>query len=813
MEGEELGSRTSSSFAPAPRPEPEPARPPPPPSSSKHKGAPNQRQRFAVELRPGETTIVSWKRLVKDSRKSTHPPPAPDPPCGAHPALESRIAPAAGPGPTVEDEGRDALPPPNRFSAVIEKIERLYMGTQSSDEEELDDVPDEDDYDTEDSFIDDAELDEYFQVDKLSTKHNGFFVNRGKLERINEHVSSPKDPPKKRRRKDSTKHQNEVDGEHLPNKHVKLGNMRMKGAPRSEPLMGSKLSSPSKISLSLGKNCQEVKSISNQLNVPPRSSKKKSIDLTSRSEYPSVEAPNKDSSAFPMEPKHIEKQKSDVVQSRDLSDKVTVTSESSDALYQACHNKGVSMQDELHPRKILNGSNEIELSTKIQHREKSGGSVLPDTNSSGSKHPIQRAKSKSTLTKEGSSVRPKGTLLERAIQDLETTVAESRPPTIEVQEADGSSQGVKRRLPPEVKQKLAKVARLASSQGIISEELINRLMSILGHVVQLKTLKRNLKKMVELGLSAEQEKDDRFRQLKKDVVEMIRIQTSFLRSKVSFGSMQEYLQYALSPQLRICLSQMKAAIQQDGSSDDFQDVHHGSDEKGRYGMDDAMEDKICDLYDLYVEGMDEDKGPHIRKLYVELAELWPSGTMDKCGIKCAINRAKVRKRLLYSRLKEEKMKRKKISAAAKMEETTRGEGNVNAQPRPAQERLATDSSRAFMPNDKPTSSLHLPTSGKTSNPPLNASSLDRPRQEKVRVSINMVDEASNGKTTDVAVLKKKVKRKPESNLGENNFRPVKLPPPLQLHGEERHKSHKLAPNHHHKSSHQSAILQHCEQPS
>ncbi|XP_058097439.1 ubinuclein-1-like isoform X5 [Magnolia sinica] len=581
MEGEELGSRTSSSFAPAPRPEPEPARPPPPPSSSKHKGAPNQRQRFAVELRPGETTIVSWKRLVKDSRKSTHPPPAPDPPCGAHPALESRIAPAAGPGPTVEDEGRDALPPPNRFSAVIEKIERLYMGTQSSDEEELDDVPDEDDYDTEDSFIDDAEL-----------------------------------------------------------------------------------------------------------------------------------------------------------------------------------------------------------------------------------------KSKSTLTKEGSSVRPKGTLLERAIQDLETTVAESRPPTIEVQEADGSSQGVKRRLPPEVKQKLAKVARLAqSSQGIISEELINRLMSILGHVVQLKTLKRNLKKMVELGLSAEQEKDDRFRQLKKDVVEMIRIQTSFLRSKVSFGSMQEYLQYALSPQLRICLSQMKAAIQQDGSSDDFQDVHHGSDEKGRYGMDDAMEDKICDLYDLYVEGMDEDKGPHIRKLYVELAELWPSGTMDKCGIKCAINRAKVRKRLLYSRLKEEKMKRKKISAAAKMEETTRGEGNVNAQPRPAQERLATDSSRAFMPNDKPTSSLHLPTSGKTSNPPLNASSLDRPRQEKVRVSINMVDEASNGKTTDVAVLKKKVKRKPESNLGENNFRPVKLPPPLQLHGEERHKSHKLAPNHHHKSSHQSAILQHCEQPS
>jgi hypothetical protein len=47
---------------------------------------------------------------------------------------------------------------PNRFNAVIEKIERLYMGKHSSDEEDLDDVPDDDQYDTEDSFIDDAEL-------------------------------------------------------------------------------------------------------------------------------------------------------------------------------------------------------------------------------------------------------------------------------------------------------------------------------------------------------------------------------------------------------------------------------------------------------------------------------------------------------------------------------------------------------------------------------------------------------------------------------------------------------------------------------
>jgi hypothetical protein len=73
---------------------------------------------------------------------------------------------------------------PNRFNAVIEKIERLYMGKHSSDEEDLDDVPDDDQYDTEDSFIDDAELDEYFEVNNLRTKHDGYFVNKGKLEQM-----------------------------------------------------------------------------------------------------------------------------------------------------------------------------------------------------------------------------------------------------------------------------------------------------------------------------------------------------------------------------------------------------------------------------------------------------------------------------------------------------------------------------------------------------------------------------------------------------------------------------------------------------
>lgn len=37
----------------------------------------------------------------------------------------------------------------------------------------------------------------------------------------------------------------------------------------------------------------------------------------------------------------------------------------------------------------------------------------------------------------------------------------ARPPSTEVHDPDNSSQGVKRRLSPEIKQKLSKVARLA----------------------------------------------------------------------------------------------------------------------------------------------------------------------------------------------------------------------------------------------------------------------------------------------------------------------------------------------------------------
>ncbi|XP_072964294.1 ubinuclein-1 isoform X3 [Typha angustifolia] len=747
------------------------SRPPPPPSSSSNPpmdehpaaappvpAAGSRRQRFSVELRAGETTIVSWKKLLKES---SHGGGSPSQPRGA----EADIGPAVGPSGSVkpeEDDLNEEVPPSNRFSAVIEKIERLYMGKQSSDEEELDDVPDDDQYDTEDSFIDDAELDEYFQVDKLATKHNGYFVNKGKLEQISEPSSSPNVAPKKRRRKETTKSHREKDLGHAAAEQLNVGDMRVKAAPRSGSFMGKKLSR--KIQAPHGAHYyEESKHVKNKANAHTGAYEKKSADFPLNTENPIyAKVSNKDAASLPSEPKDFDKHKAGAAHSRDIA-YTSRTSESYDYTYSVSRDKSASSQLDFQSKKLLNSEN-VDVPTKIRRKEKYGAGEYADTSISGSIYPMQAV---STLAgvREGASIRPKGTTLERAIRDLEKIVAEFRPPSLDAQEVDPACQ-VKRRLPQEVKQKLAKVARLSASQGKISEdELIDRLMGILGHLVQRKTLKRNMKEMVELGLSAKQQKAGRFQQIKGEINEMIRSRISYIKSK--------------------------ATEQQDGSAESFQEVASNDERrslKGKYSMDSALEDKICDLYDLYVEGMDEDKGPQSRKLYVELAELWPHGYMDNVGIKDAIYRSKERRRALYRRHKvrdAERIKRKRLASAVKVEDS-----NQAAQVRAAHERPVIDySGQVIVSPDKLITNQPLASIGKVvdPSPPLNDSAQYQGSKniDKVKAgnSITAPDEG-NRNAVDV---KKKMKRKSESDLGEIQVHPAKIP---SQHTMERQKSHK-----------------------
>ncbi|KAG5250828.1 ubinuclein [Salix suchowensis] len=669
------------------------------------------RQIFTVELRPGETTFVSWKKLMKDASKvnSRSAPAAPDPPpVNAHPNLESRIAPA----PVTENEVKDD-PPPNRFSAVIEKIERLYTGKDSSDEEDLMDVPDDDQYDTEDSFIDDAELDEYFEVDNSAIKHDGFFVNRGKLERINEPPVVPNEKPKKRRRKDLLKAPNDSDDGHMSNK-----------------LMASP---PGKNSLNLSQNLtmtseqyENVK-FQNQSNSSGSSTKKSAETKMKLAPSLSVKVLDGDASASLEETKDIEKPKTGCLTPKNLTSKPKDASGFSDSSNQKYLEKSAYVQPKSQSAKTVNHGDDLEPS--VRSKEKNGVHELPDLNLniSDTKIYAQAARTSHVHRKDGSSVRPKSSILEKAIRELERMVAESRPPTVENQETDTSAQAIKRRLPTEIKLKLAKVARLAASQGKMSKELLNRLMSILGHLIQLRTLKRNLKIMINTGLSAKQEKDDRFQQIKKEVAEMI--------------------------MTRIPSVESNALVQQTRASDDFQEIV--SDERGvlkkKFSMDAVLEDKICDLYDLFVEGLDEDSGSQVRKLYMELAQLWPSDLMDNHGIKRAICRAKERRRVMYSRNKDqEKIKSKKM-LTPRQEEGVRIESGSVAQPQMCKKG-------------------------------------DKLKQEKPKgSSSNSMDGAKMG--VDGALPKKKVKRKPELELDETHLRSEKLHP--QCSGE-RHQSLKNA---------------------
>ncbi|KAL2339736.1 hypothetical protein Fmac_007676 [Flemingia macrophylla] len=667
------------------------------------------RHMFTVELRPGETTIVSWKKLMKDANKpngSTSAPP--------HVAI--------APGLPVEDEEKDPSQP-NRFSAVIEKIERLYMGKDSSDDEDLLDVPDDDQYDTEDSFIDDAELDEYFEVDNSAIKHDGFFVNRGKLERIHEPPALSNQQPKKRRRKDILKNAGENNDDNGSNKNAKVGRP---ASGKTASLQAKNMLSSSESLVAPGEHYEDLK-VLNQSDVSGIILKKKAAD-TKPILDPSVSLKtSSDDVPTITDAKDADKQKIGAFQSKNISDKYKDASGSFDSSHEKYSEKSAYAHSKFQPGRSPGNIDDLENINRT--KEKNGMREIPDLNLSDGKSATQAAKSESMHKKDGSSVRPKSSMLEKSLRELEKMVAESRPPAMDNQEADSTSQAIKRRLPREIKLKLAKVARLAATHGKVSKELINRLMSILGHLIQLRTLKRNLKIMISMGLSAKQEEDNRFQQIKNEVVDLIKMQAPTLESKQQ---------------------------QKGGTSGDFQEF--GPDgktiTKRKFIMDAALEDKICDLYDLFVDGLDENAGPQIRKLYAELAELWPSGYMDNHGIKRGICRAKERRRALYNKHKDqEKIKRKKL-LTPKLEENVQFDtGSITSQQN-LRERLGPESSsHVFTSGNKQVSNTS--TTGRVASP------MNGIKQEKAKGSCSSsIDDVRVGN----GILNKKVKRKPEFDL-------------------------------------------------
>ncbi|KAL9245135.1 hypothetical protein vseg_018820 [Gypsophila vaccaria] len=688
------------------------------------------RTRFTVELRPGETTIVSWKKLMKDASKAEGGGAATAFGVAASSdaatevaAVASEVVPAAAPAvddeiAPVQPDTNEEEPATNRFSAVIEKIERLYMGKDSSDEEDLNDIPDDDQYDTEDSFIDDEELDEYFQVDKSKTKHDGYFVNRGTLEKIIEPSEPTNQQPKKRRRNDISKSAGNDDGQR-PSKHMRANK---KGTGKSLSVDKGVLPTSEGPSV---KNYEETKFLNHQKIVADG---KPILD-------PSLRTPHDDGSLTLAE--ISENHKSGIFPAKNIS-KLKEASGNGDRI-ESVH-KSHSQVNNFEQSEIV-----VHQKDKNPMRERIDLN-LPDT-----KHSMQPVKNSVTHKKEGSSVKSKVNVLEKAIRELEKMVAESRPPAPDGQDGDSSSQSIKRRLPREIKQKLAKVARLAhASNGHVSKELLSRLMGSVGHLCQVRTLKRHLKVMVTTSLSAKQEKDDKFQVIKKEIVEMVKERVPSLMSKAT--------------------EQQSAA-----SGDLLESGHVEKIAKEQLCMDTTLEDKICDLYDTFVDGLDDDVAPQVRKLYAELAELWPKGVMDNHGIKRAICRAKERRRTLNETNKDqEKIRRKK------MDNTVRLESSIGAQSQYVDVKMASDPNMsAHTQHNRVSTSFGVGSTvspmttspASAFSPSTHVPNLDRPKQEKVKGTHIQDSRAVDGFQTGV---KKKVKKRAENLVGEAQTRPEKL---------------------------------------
>ncbi|GBG87696.1 hypothetical protein CBR_g45850 [Chara braunii] len=226
---------------------------------------------------------------------------------------------------------------------------------------------------------------------------------------------------------------------------------------------------------------------------------------------------------------------------------------------------------------------------------------------------------------------PRGTMLERAIRDLEKGVAEMCPPDADQAQEQGTlptstqqqqqQHAVKKRLPPGVKEKLAKVARLAAKQGKISSEVIDKLMAILGHRLQLPSLKRNLKEMVALGLSRQQAKEGQLQMSKEDLKQTVALRVAQLQVQ---GEPLPSLQDAFEPE----------------GVDPTAGGENGPRRVFKWDRD--TEEKLWQFVDLYLRDMDEHKGSRLRKLYKELSAMWPTGWMDNKGIKEAIQRVNLR---------------------------------------------------------------------------------------------------------------------------------------------------------------------------
>ena len=101
-----------------------------------------------------------------------------------------------------DDSGSEMEDPDDKPTMTPNGSQRIEAPSTTKNSEEKKEKPkkkkkktkrkgDADWYDVDDDFIDDEELDEYFEDDGLKTKHSGFFINKGELQKVDEEGRTP----------------------------------------------------------------------------------------------------------------------------------------------------------------------------------------------------------------------------------------------------------------------------------------------------------------------------------------------------------------------------------------------------------------------------------------------------------------------------------------------------------------------------------------------------------------------------------------------------------------------------------------------
>ncbi|KAJ8447173.1 hypothetical protein Cgig2_022902 [Carnegiea gigantea] len=485
----------------------------------------SQRQRFYVELKPGETTIVSWKKLLRERK-------------------------------TIDQC-------PSSTNGTL--IDSSLTGTHCSSAHE---TPR-------------RALDDNSEVGEC----NDPFVRNGRL--YHQSTSSGNQLLKKRSVEMTGVEGKKNDDPSI--KHVRLEDRSSRDGAKTQMLLDQPFTRPSIPPVVKDRH----------LNSPPSSDahaplvmyKKKSAAFGSKSNYPSPVNAMGTASTSALKTQQI-LQKTEQFSSGRSRIKGGILGDPPDFMYQKSVGKCVPLQTYPRCRKLMNET-EIEVSFKNQHSGKGRGSAeLLDVGSPGYNCSLQhsmRMKSASAAVNSTKPAQPFNAVLERAIGELERTVAESKSFKVEASDAHISWLTIERELPLEVNLKLGEVARLVqSSKEGISEELVSCLVNIIGKLVHGKTLKRLLRKFVMLKLSAKKERAEKFKVIKNEILAMV--------SSRQIG-------------VTNCPDSIEEAIPAE-----------------TYKLDSAMEDKLCDLYDLCVQGLSGDKGVEAQKLFIQGKKLLKSGS-------------------------------------------------------------------------------------------------------------------------------------------------------------------------------------------